>query len=279
MVTQIIHGYWAQGRGNGPEVVERCWAAWERLNPGWRVQVLDQADADRIFDRLGLGARPDGVQSQSDIVRLYQIVAEGGVYVDAATVPVLPLDGWLPEVAETGFFAFHDPYRRRMVENWFLYADPGNAVAQGWLDAVGRHWAQPRRPMIQRRECEPGWRGAVARWQGARHKGTAKEVIEPRNRLASVDPARGGRFGVHPYFGHHYLFDLMLEQEPEIAAAWARMPKLTSYKDLMLRHWKRHYDRLTPDLVDSIVAGSRMQKLALKTLPDAAVLDRILPRT
>lgn len=278
MVTRVLHGYWAQGRGQGPEVVERCWDAWQRCNPGWRVQVLTQADADRIFERIGLKARPEGVQSQSDIVRLYQIATEGGVYVDAATIPVQPLDDWLPEVAETGFFAFHDPYRRRKVENWFLYADPGNAVAQGWLDAVVRHWERPRRPMTERREAEPGWRGGLARWRGQRRSGGAKEVVEPRDRLASVDPERGGRFGVHPYFGHHYLFDLMLEREPEIAAAWGRMPKRPSYKDLMLRHWKRQYDRLTPELVESIVTGSRMQKLALKTLPDEWVLDRLLPR-
>lgn len=101
-------------------------------------------------------------------------------------------------------------------------------------------------------------------------------MIEPKDRRWSVSPGGGADRPVHPYFWPHYLFDHLLHSNPDLRAAWARTPKLGSYKDLMLRHWKRDYTRMTEDDLRTLTEGSRMQKLALKTPLPAPLLDRLL---
>src|SRR6056297_664424 len=60
-----------------------------------------------------------------------------GIWVDAYTVPLRPLDNWLPPLMPSGFFAHHDPYRKRMAETWFLAAQPDNPLITGWRDRIG----------------------------------------------------------------------------------------------------------------------------------------------
>lgn len=280
MVTRRISFYWAQGEGAAPDLVRRCWQAWARMNPGWQVEIAGAAQAEAAFAAAGIAHPPATFQGQADIFRLHDIATRGGLYIDAATVPVRPLDDWLGDWTGQGFFAFHDPYRGRPVENWFLYADPGAPLALGWLAAMRRYWAVPRRPMTARRALDPGWKGALScRLSG--HRGPAagakQAVLEPRDRAWSVAPGGGARRPLHPYFWPHYLFQVMLDEDPALRAAWADVPKVPSYKELMLRHWKRRYAGMTAPEFDSLVAGSHMQKLALNTPPPEALLARILP--
>lgn len=279
MQAKRLSFFWAQGADKAPDLVKRCWDGWARLNPEWEIAIADAAQAQGAFAELGIKAPPMTLQGQADIFRLYDIARHGGVYVDAATIPIRPLDDWLPELTGAGFFAFHDPYRKRQIENWFFYSDAGGVLAGHWLAQVSAYWSRPRRPQLSRRELDPGWKGALAcQLTSARLKMSgrdlrAKSVIEPRHREWAV--SGGAARPVHPYFWPHYLFGHMLRTDPEARKIFAAMPKVPSYKSLMLRHWKKSYAEMTEQDVETLVDGSVMQKLALNGAPPPAMVDKV----
>ncbi len=282
MLTKRISFYWAQGESAAPEIVRRCWDGWARLNPGWEVVISGADEAAAAFRELGIANPPRTFQGQADVFRLYDIFERGGVYVDAATIPIRPLDDWIWPLVEQGFFAYHDPYRKRSVENWFLCASPGNDIAARWLEAMRDYWSVPRRPLRRKRELDRGAKGLLdylaAGLQGRlapARAGRKQAVIEPKDRVWSVTPGGGADRAVHPYFWPHYLFDDLLDRDEEFRATWARVPKEPSYKELMLRHWKRRYGRMTPEDVSTLVAGSNMQKLAGNASPPDWVLNQV----
>lgn len=274
MITRKLCFFWAQGENAAPDFVRRCWDAWASLNPAWDVTIHDDQDATEAFSECGIVHPPQTFQGRADIFRIWKVARDGGLYVDAATVPLRPLDDWLPLQAAEGFFAYHDPYRRRSIENWLIHAEPGNLIARRWLETVVDYWAVPRRLQKSPSELDRGIKGALAsRLAPLTRPPKHKQVIEPRNRLWSVSPEGGARRPVHPYFWPHYLFDRLLQTDPEVRAAWAGMPKTTSYKQLMLRHHKNRYAQMSDTEFCSYAQGAEMQKLALKRLPDSHQLD------
>ena len=267
--------FWAQGEANAPDLVKRCWEAWARLNPSWSLDICDDKDAEAAFSTLGVPHVPQTFQSRADFFRVYDIAENGGVYVDCGTIPCRPLEDWLEPLMGTGFFAFHDPYRRRPIENWFIASDAGHPLAQGWLAEMRRYWNRPRRLQTLRRELDPGGMGALAcRLSATRKPPQKKRVLEPIDKLWAVHPTGGAQRPVHPYFWPHYLFALRLQQEPEFRMAWACVPKHPSYENLMVRHRKRDYPSMSETELYSLL-GAPMQKLSLKCFPQDQQLDLI----
>ncbi len=58
------------------------------------------------------------------------LAKHGGVWADATLLCSKPLDDWLPEYYTTGFFAFRNPGKDRMLSNWFMASDPGNKLSE-----------------------------------------------------------------------------------------------------------------------------------------------------
>ena len=275
MIPRRISMFWAQGEAAAPDLVKRCWDAWARLNPGWSLEIADESHAAASFRDLGLTHVPTTLQGRGDIFRVQDLDRNGGVYVDCGTIPCAPLDAWLEPLTHAGFFAFHDPYRHRPVENWFLVSEPGHAITRGWLEAMRGYWDRPRRAQSARRELDRGGKGALAcRLAGMRGAETRKRVIEPKDRLWSVQPGGGADRPVHPYFWPHYLFDLQLHRSEPFRTAWAEVPKRPSYRHLMVRHWKRDYARMTDQELLSLL-DAPMQKLSLKSAPSEQQLELI----
>lgn len=281
-LPQRIVFFWAQGAAEAPRTVRRCWEAWREKNPGWHVEIADSAQAKALFAEAGLAHAPKTMQGQADVFRVLDLAKNGGVYVDAATVPIAPLDAWVHDWARDGFFAFHDPYRKRPIENWCLASAPGNLIMATWAKHILAYWDRPRVIQTLKRSLDPGWKGDWAARRDLKQRDRTsgsprapKQVIEPKNRVWAVRPGGGAQRGLHPYFWPHYVFDLALEREPEMRAAWAKMPKHPSYKELMLRHWKKRYGQMTPDDIRALMEGARMQKLALNTEPSAQQMEQI----
>lgn len=271
-IPKTIFGYWHQGRDAAPAAIKDCWRLWTAMNPGWRLEILEWGDvSDRI---LGAGVQADTMSFMglSNIVRLASLAERGGVWVDAYTVPLVPLDTWLPSLTEAGFFAYHDPYRRRLAETWFIASAPGHPLSVNWHAYMVEYWRKIRRPMRFPRELDSDFKGAFARGIGAiadrlvpapSARGR-KRIFEPKDLAWSVSAQGGGQYAISPYFAAAYLFNLMLDENPDLFEAWRQYPKVTSYDTLLLRHWKRDYARLTPLDVRRMSAGKVMQKLNLK---------------
>lgn len=131
---------WLQGWNCAPPVALACRESWRRLNPGWDVRAID-LDWLRCALRLpDLSAKRITPTSFSDIARVLLLHEYGGVWVDATLLCRQPLDGWLPDAAVGGFFAFDRPGPDRMLSTWFLAADEGNPLVAGWCEATLDYW-------------------------------------------------------------------------------------------------------------------------------------------
>lgn len=282
-MNKTILGYWHQGRDAAPDDIEMCWDLWARMNPEWDLRILEWEDIRPLLEEHGVDGNLMSFTGISNIVRLAGLTQHGGIWVDAYTVPLRPLRDFLPPLMESGFFAYHDPYRKRMAETWFLGAVAGHPLVAGWRDKMLDYWRIPRRPMRFQRELDRGPKGEILRLVGRvqdRLQGPLsirgpKRIYQPKDPNWAVDVTRGGGGSVTPYFTCAMLFDLMLEQQPELRADWARMPKRTSYDVLYLRHWKKRYGEMTETDLRSLVSHTDMQKLSLPTKLPGWAMDSL----
>lgn len=138
-IPKTIWTYWDAGRSQAPELVQHCIGSWERLNPDWRVVVLDRASAasyvapDQISPEIS-------VQHYSDLLRVTLLDRHGGVWVDATCLCAKPLDDWLSPLFQAGFFAFAKPLRGRRMGNWFLASEAENEVVASLNRWLRRYW-------------------------------------------------------------------------------------------------------------------------------------------
>lgn len=156
LIPKTIWVYWDQGEENAPELVKDCIASWRIHNPGWDIQVLDAQSAAQITD-LPHDPSKLPVQSYADLLRLRLLRKKGGVWADATTYCLAPLDNWLPMVAQRGFFAFtwtkYDtwftwPGMRRSMTNWFLASEPEGEFISLWEEACFGYWEGRSKPHI-----------------------------------------------------------------------------------------------------------------------------------
>ncbi|MDX3901012.1 MAG: capsular polysaccharide synthesis protein [Sphingobium sp.] len=140
-MRKIIWSCWFQGREAAPHLVRRCLESWEAQNPGWEMRVLDAGSALHHAPALAdfdLDRRSVTAASLSDLLRLSLLHEYGGVWLDATVFCNRPLDDWLPDCMEEGFFAFHRP--DRPLASWFLAAVPHDPIIARWLTAATDYW-------------------------------------------------------------------------------------------------------------------------------------------
>ena len=153
-IPRKIWIYWDSGESNAPDLVRTCIASWRNRNPGWEVRVLDAQTAATIVD-LPHDPSKLPVQAYSDLLRLRLLKQHGGVWADATTFCLAPLDAWLPIAAQRGFFAFTWtktdawfiwPGVRRSMTTWFLASEPGGRFISAWEDACFGYWLGRTKP-------------------------------------------------------------------------------------------------------------------------------------
>ena len=142
-MNKIIWTCWFQGRSQAPYLVEQCLRSWETANPTWELRCLD-AYSVGLYAPLGqyfdLSRQAITAASLSDIVRILLLREFGGVWVDATLFCQQPLDAWLPEAMEEGFFAFSAPAPDRILSSWFLAAQSGHPLLTAWHAKMIAYW-------------------------------------------------------------------------------------------------------------------------------------------
>ncbi|MES1156219.1 MAG: capsular polysaccharide synthesis protein, partial [Alphaproteobacteria bacterium] len=142
-VPKIIWTLWLQGFDQAPPVVRAAVKSWRRLNPGWRVHMLDRQTLDNFIPAADLARIFDTEKESealSDQIRLELLHRYGGVWADATALCVTPLDQWLPAHMQSGFFAFERPGPDRMLSSWFLAAEKGSYIVEQWREAANDYW-------------------------------------------------------------------------------------------------------------------------------------------
>lgn len=103
MIPKKIHYCWF-GRGEMPLLAQKCIASWKKYLPEYEIKEWNE-------DNFDLSLYPYAKQAYenrkyafvTDVVRLYALYTEGGVYMDTDVEVVKPLDSILTFEAVSGF--------------------------------------------------------------------------------------------------------------------------------------------------------------------------------
>ena len=193
--------YWQQGWNSAPPIVRKCAESWLRQNPSWQIHLLTEKNVpdfirlpDFYQDKLALP-----IPALSDVIRIHLLTEHGGVWADASTWCVRPLDEWLERMlASTGFFAYAQPGPDRPLSTWFIAAAP-------------RHYIMER----LKQEANDLWRQVAEN----------RIIMEVTDDPASRD-----------YFWLHSIFASLLQTDRAMADIWNSGPQIKAAAPHYLQH-------------------------------------------
>ena len=103
MIPKIIHYCWF-GRGEMPELAQKCIASWHQYMPDWEYKLWNEDNFDVKCTPYTYEAYSVGKYAfVSDYVRLWALEREGGIYLDTDVEVFKPLDDLLDYHAFVGF--------------------------------------------------------------------------------------------------------------------------------------------------------------------------------
>lgn len=103
MIPKTIHYCWF-GRGPKPELAKRCIESWKEYCPDYEIKEWNEDNFDLDMYPYAREAYDNRKFAfVTDIVRLYALFNEGGVYMDTDVEILKPLDPFLHHAAFSGF--------------------------------------------------------------------------------------------------------------------------------------------------------------------------------
>lgn len=230
--------FWAQGWDQAPWLVQRCVQSWRLHNPNWQLVLLDASSIERYSTAAWRGLQL-GLAHQSDLLRLQLLSRYGGVWADATTLCRRPLDGWIDQACQSGFFAFQRPGRDRLIANWFLAGQPGASIPMQLEQRLLHYWQWYQfQPLTERQRRITAVLGMVLN----RSSVTTRFWFHPW-------VTRG--FRVYPYFVFHYLFERLVNTDAGCRATWRQMPRVSALPPRLIERLGFHTTS-TPALLQII---------------------------
>lgn len=222
MKNKQIWMLWFQGKAAMPEIAQRCYTSWVEQNPDYKLTFLtDENLSDFIqIDKRIAANKNISVQSYADLIRINLLRKYGGVWADATLFCTQPLSNWLDDYASSGFFAFANPGKDRLMSNWFLAADADNYIINTYTDAFEQFWIE--NPNVRKPNQLPFWRERLFRVVRRLYKSNYQQAAFWFNDLHLK------RLKVYPYFVFHYLFEKLYEEDAQFKQAWDSVKKFPS---------------------------------------------------
>jgi hypothetical protein len=162
---------------------------------------------------------------QSDLIRLALLSEYGGIWADATTYCMKPLDEWLEKYMGSGFFAFYRPGEDRLISNWFLSAEKGSPIITKLYDRMIAFWINNNFNVSAKKQ-----------------KKRIKKLSKILNRSEKTtkywfNPVITKIIRVYPYFVFHYMFERLVSVDPESKIIWQNTKKFSAHDAHII---KRH---------------------------------------
>lgn len=127
-IPKIIHYCWF-GRGQKPELAEKCIASWKENCPDYIIKEWNEDNFDlgsNLYVRQAYDSRKFAFVT--DYVRLYALYHEGGIYMDTDVEVLKPLDAFLKHQAFSSF------ENNNKIPTGLMAAEAGNPWIKDLLD-------------------------------------------------------------------------------------------------------------------------------------------------
>lgn len=103
MIPKIIHYCWF-GRGPKPELANKCIESWKKFLPEYEIKEWNEDNFDlNLYPYTKEAYENRKFAFVTDVVRLYALYNEGGIYMDTDVEVLKPLDKFLHHNAFSGF--------------------------------------------------------------------------------------------------------------------------------------------------------------------------------
>ncbi|WP_107667560.1 capsular polysaccharide synthesis protein [Cyanothece sp. BG0011] len=240
-IPKKIWFLWFQGLEQAPLVVKKCHQSWSEYNPNWELICLDNNNFKNYVDIM----LPEEKFKQlpgakkANLVRLELLSKYGGVWADATSLCRVPLDSWLEDYTQAGFFAF--TYKTRgygWILNWFLASEPSNPITVSMnqtLTAFYRDNKFYHGGIIAKKRIK-----FLEKFLNRKYKTT---------RFWSSWFVRK-IFKVYPYFIFHYIFANLINSDRELLKQYQLMKPYPPNGEILGRYGLLR--PLTPELKERI---------------------------
>ncbi len=136
-IEKNIFTLWFQGWHDAPRITTFCVDSWKKLNPDWKIHCITMDNLENYieFDKTTVQILFNNQyiinQTKSVFIRLKLLEKFGGVWTDPTVLCLKPMDQWLCNELQNGFFAFDfsNPDIHAM-SNWFIAAKRNNDIIQ-----------------------------------------------------------------------------------------------------------------------------------------------------
>ena len=126
MIPKKIHYIWL-GRGEKSDLIKKCMDSWNKL--GYEIKEWNEDNFPIDYNKFTKQSyEAKRYAFTSDVVRLYALYTEGGIYMDTDVEVYKPLDEFLGEEAFTGFEEINFPVCATMG------SIKGNPIIKEFLD-------------------------------------------------------------------------------------------------------------------------------------------------
>lgn len=103
MIPKVIHYCWF-GRGQMPKLALKCIESWKKYCPDYEIKEWNEDNFDLdLFPYVREAYDARKFAFVTDVVRLYALYHEGGIYMDTDVEVIKPLDSLLTYDAVSGF--------------------------------------------------------------------------------------------------------------------------------------------------------------------------------
>lgn len=138
MIPKIIHYCWF-GRGKLPELAQKCIESWKKFCPDYEIKEWNEDNFDLdLYPYVREAYDHRKFAFVTDVVRLYALYTEGGIYMDTDVEVIKPLDPFLDNVAFSGYES------KTEIPTGIMASVKGSRWAKDCLDHYnGLHFVKP----------------------------------------------------------------------------------------------------------------------------------------
>ena len=141
LIPKKIWTYW-HDPNNIPKTVKLCMESWKKYNPNYEITLITKENYKKhVYIPKEIEEHKnfhDGHARFSDLIRLYVLSENGGVWIDSSILINSQLDDWLfTKYAEfSGFYieGFTKKPQYPVIENWFFACNKNSEFVRKWRD-------------------------------------------------------------------------------------------------------------------------------------------------